>query len=44
MVRAHAADGLEIDIEDQGAFVDVDTPDDYERVFGVPPPAQTPTD
>jgi molybdenum cofactor cytidylyltransferase len=44
VVRAHAADGLEIDIEDQGAFVDVDTPDDYERVFGVPPPAETPTD
>ena len=43
VVRAHAADGLEIEVEDQGAFVDVDTPDDYERVFGVPPPAETPT-
>ncbi|HJN44757.1 MAG: hypothetical protein CL477_17625 [Acidobacteria bacterium] len=35
VVRAHAADGLEIEIEDEGAFVDVDTPEDYERVFGV---------
>ena len=44
VVRAHAADGLEIDTEDQGAFDDVDTPEDYERVFGVMPPATTPTD
>jgi len=39
VVRAHAADGLEIEIEDDGAFADVDTPEDYERVFGVPLPA-----
>ena len=40
IVRAHAADGLEIEIEDEGAFADVDTPEDYQRVFGVPlPPA-----
>ena len=44
VVRAHAADGLEIETEDHGAFDDVDTPEDYERVFGVPPPAGTPTD
>ena len=36
VVRAHAASGLEIEIEDDGAFADVDTPEDYERVFGVP--------
>jgi molybdenum cofactor cytidylyltransferase len=36
VVRAHAVDGLEIEIEDEGAFVDVDTPEDYERVIGVP--------
>jgi CTP:molybdopterin cytidylyltransferase MocA len=35
VVRAHAADGLEIEVEEEGAFVDVDTPEDYERVFGV---------
>ena len=38
VVRAHAADGLEIETEDEGAFADVDTPDDYQRVFGVPLP------
>ncbi len=39
VVRAHAADGLEVEIEDDGAFADVDTPEDYERVFGVSLPA-----
>ena len=39
IVRAHAAAGLEIEIEDEGAFADVDTPEDYQRVFGVPLPA-----
>ena len=39
IVRAHAADGLDIEIEDEGAFTDVDTPQDYQRVFGVPLPA-----
>ena len=43
IVRAHAADGLEIEIEDEGAFTDVDTPEDYQRVFGVPlPEAESP--
>jgi CTP:molybdopterin cytidylyltransferase MocA len=36
VVRAHAAEGLEVDIDDEGAFVDVDTPEDYARAFGVP--------
>ena len=39
VVRAHAGDGLEVEIEDEGAFADVDTPEDYERVFGVRLPA-----
>ena len=39
VVRAHAADGLEVEIEDEGAFADVDTPEDYERVFGMRLPA-----
>ena len=39
VVRAHAADGLEVEIEDEGAFADVDTPEDYKRVFGVRLPA-----
>ena len=38
IVRAHATDGVEIEIDDEGAFADVDTPDDYQRVFGVPLP------
>ena len=39
VVRAHAADSLEIEVDDDGAFFDVDTPEDYERVFGMPLPA-----
>ena len=42
VVRAHAAEALEIEIEDEGAFVDVDTPEDYERVFGMPLPSRPP--
>ena len=44
VVLAHAAEGLEIEVEDEGAFVDVDTPEDYERVFGIPLPAPPPDD
>ena len=40
VVRAHAAAGLEIEIADEGAFADVDTPEDYARLFGVPPPSR----
>ncbi len=43
IVRAHAAEGLDIEIEDEGAFVDVDTPEDYERVFGMPLPSLPPS-
>jgi molybdenum cofactor cytidylyltransferase len=39
VVRAHVGDGLEVETDDEGAFADVDTPEDYERVFGVPLPA-----
>jgi len=39
VVRAHAGDGMEIAVEDEGAFTDVDTPEDYEQVFGVSLPA-----
>lgn len=31
VVHAHAADVLEITVEDEGAFIDIDTPEDYER-------------
>ncbi|MEE2636800.1 MAG: nucleotidyltransferase family protein [Acidobacteriota bacterium] len=38
VVRAHAAEGCEVVVDDDGAFSDVDTPEDYRRVFGRPPP------
>ena len=34
LVRAHASRAVEVPVEDEGAFVDVDTPEDYARVFG----------
>ena len=34
VVRAHAARAVEVAVEDEGAFLDVDTPEDYTRVFG----------
>ena len=42
VVRAHAAEGLEIPVDDDGAFEDVDTPEDYERAFGRPLPPASP--
>ena len=33
VVRAHAADGLDIAVDDDGVFRDIDTPQDYERAF-----------
>lgn len=39
VVRAHADQMLEVTVEDEGAFADIDTPDDYRRMFGsLPPP------
>lgn len=34
IVRAHAASTLDVPIDDDGAFVDIDTPADYERIVG----------
>lgn len=36
VVRAHGARGLDVPTEDDGAFTDIDTPQDYERVFDRP--------
>ena len=36
VVRAHAAQGLDVPTKDDGAFTDIDTPQDYERVFDRP--------
>ena len=34
VVRAHAADILDVDVDDEGAFIDIDTREDYARVCG----------
>jgi len=53
VVHAHAHESLDVETDDPGAFEDIDTPEDYQRVFGrpisastasAPPPARTPTD
>ena len=37
VVRAHAAATVDVPVEDEGVFTDIDTRDDYERAFGAPP-------
>lgn len=34
VVRAHALDLLDVEVEDPGVVEDIDTPADYERIFG----------
>jgi molybdenum cofactor cytidylyltransferase len=34
VVRAHASDVGDVPVDDEGAFTDIDTVDDYERVIG----------
>jgi molybdenum cofactor cytidylyltransferase len=34
VVHAHAAEMIEVPVDDEGAFTDIDTPEDYARVFG----------
>ena len=36
VVRNHAAESVQVPVEDEGAFLDIDTPGDYERVFRQP--------
>jgi molybdenum cofactor cytidylyltransferase len=31
VVHAHAAEEINVDVEDEGAFIDIDTPEDYDR-------------
>ena len=38
VVRAHGLEVLDVDVEDEGAFQDIDTPEDYERATGRPLP------
>jgi CTP:molybdopterin cytidylyltransferase MocA len=35
VVRAHAAESIDVEVDDPGAFQDIDTPEDYRRVFGI---------
>jgi CTP:molybdopterin cytidylyltransferase MocA len=39
VVRAHAAEMIEVPIDDEGAFTDIDTREDYARILGVALPA-----
>ena len=34
VVRAHAADMIEVPVDDEGAFTDIDTREEYERTIG----------
>ena len=34
VVRAHAAEMIEVPVHDEGAFTDIDTREDYERIIG----------
>jgi molybdenum cofactor cytidylyltransferase len=34
IVRAHAGEMIEVPIDDEGAFIDIDTPEDYQRIIG----------
>jgi molybdenum cofactor cytidylyltransferase len=34
VVRAHSAEMIEVPIDDEGAFTDIDTREDYERIIG----------
>ena len=34
VVHAHAAEEVNVDVDDEGAFIDIDTPEDYERWIG----------
>jgi molybdenum cofactor cytidylyltransferase len=34
VVRAHAAEMIEVPIDDEGAFTDIDTREDFERFIG----------
>lgn len=34
VVRAHATEIIEVPIDDEGAFIDIDTPEEYDRIIG----------
>jgi molybdenum cofactor cytidylyltransferase len=42
VVRAHAREIVDVAVDDRGAFVDIDTPDDYRQWIGELPPGTGP--
>jgi molybdenum cofactor cytidylyltransferase len=34
VVHAHAAEEVDVDVDDEGAIIDIDTPEDYDRFIG----------
>ncbi len=38
VVRAHAAEAVDVDVRDDNVLTDIDDPEAYQRVFGVLPP------
>ena len=37
VITSHLGAVVDVPVDDDGAFVDIDTPDDYQRAFGRPP-------
>ena len=42
VVRAHEGEAEDVVVDDAGAFTHIDTPEDYRRAFGAPPPDDSP--
>lgn len=38
VVRAHGARVLDVEVADEGVLIDIDVPEEYARIFGVPRP------
>jgi CTP:molybdopterin cytidylyltransferase MocA len=36
VVRAHGASVLDVEVPDEGVLIDIDDPEEYARIFGVP--------
>jgi len=40
VIRAHAASDADVEVDDPGAFLDIDTPEEYQRLLSPPPKSQ----
>jgi len=38
VIRMHQDEVLDVKVDDEGAFLDIDTPQEYQRIFGIPIP------